>query len=509
MSSLAIPREAAQRRAARRALPAVFSLRGSDVLLTVAVLGLAAVLLAELTSSFDVDSWLELVAGRNIWQHGLPHHETLTVIAHGRLWIDQQWLSQLASYGLYRLGGLGFLGVVNVGLIVAAVGGALVGARRLGAQPKAVMAMLALGLVMIVPSRQVRTQEFAMPLFVALTYLLATDSRSPSRRVYWCLPILVLWANLHGTVTLGAMLVALRGATVAWERRARLSHSLREWRRPLALGLGGPLCLLLTPYGLHIVAYYRATMLSSTLQHTVSEWQPITSVPLTAAVFFLMAGIAVWSFGRHGARTTLWERIALLVLAAGSIDVIRNILFFGLFAMIVMPVSLGSVRAAAVAQAHHWRGAVNAALAGVAVLAALFGVAVTVLRPQSAFELHYQRLGVLSAVERATTADPSIKVFAEDRFDDWLLWRDPGLGGRLANDVRFELLTGNELDSLNRVFGVIGPGWKRAARGYRLIVLDRNFVPDAVRAFTVEPGSRVLYDVGGRVVILRSAQAAS
>ena len=81
-------------------------------------------------------------------------------------------------------------------------------------------------------------------------------------------------------------------------------------------------------------------MLGSTLRHTVTEWQPITSSPGTAAVFFLAAGIAVWSFGRHASRTTLWERLALLVLVAGSISVIRNILFFGLFALMVMPVWL-------------------------------------------------------------------------------------------------------------------------------------------------------------------------
>ena len=66
-------------------------------------------------------------------------------------------------------------------------------------------------LTVMMPSREIRTQAFAVPLFALLIYLLARDSREPSRRVFWCLPLLVLWANLHGTVTLGAMLVALHG----------------------------------------------------------------------------------------------------------------------------------------------------------------------------------------------------------------------------------------------------------------------------------------------------------
>jgi hypothetical protein len=481
------------------------------VLVAIAVVTLAAVLLANLPSAFDVDSWLALVAGRDLWQNGLPHHETLTVLAHGSAWIDQQWLSQLGSYGLFRVGGLALWGVTNVGLIVLAVTGAIVGARRLGGHPKAVMAVLPLCLFMIVPSRQVRTQEFAMPLFVALVYLLATDSRKPSRRVYWCLPILVLWANLHGTVTVGALLVALRGVTVAWERRETLTSSLRQWRRPLVLALGGPLCLLLTPYGFGILGYYRTMLLGSALRHTVTEWQPVTSSPGTAAVFFLAAAIAVWSFGRFASRTTMWERIALLVLVAGSILVIRNILFFGLFALMVMPVSLaignrtqGVVRPGA----DRWRGRINALLAFAAVATVLIALTATLGRPAATLELGYQRPAMLAAVQRATLADPSLKVLAEDRFADWLLWRDPALSGRIANDVRFELLSASQLTRLNAVFGVIGPNWKQGAQGYRVIVMDKQYVANAAQAFLHEAGSRVLYDDGVRLVILRNASAA-
>jgi hypothetical protein len=489
-------------------LPRVFARRGSDVLLAVAMLALAAVLLADLASAFNVDSWLALVAGRDLWQQGLPHHETLTVLAQGAPWVDQQWLSQLASYGLYLIGGLGLLGVASVGLIASGVAGAVAGARRLGAHPTAVMAVLPV-LFLIVPRREVRTQDFAIPLFVALMYLLAADSRSSSRRVYWCLPILALWANLHGTVTLGALLVALRGVTVAWERRRTLTHSARAWARPLALALGAPICLLLTPYGLSILGYYKTMLVGGTLRHVVTEWQPITSSPATAAAFFLAATIAVWSFGRNQARTTTWEKLALLALAAGSISVIRNVLFFGLFAVMVLPLSLGlggsgSAPTALAPPADRRRGAINALLSAVAVAAVVIAAVVMLVRPASTIELSYQRPGVLTAVERATQADPSLKVFAQDRFADWLLWRDPALGGRIANDVRYELLTTSQISGVNSVFSVIGPNWKQGARGFGLIVLDQKYAPDAAQAFLREPGSRVLYDDGERLVILRS-----
>ena len=52
------------------------------------------------------DSWLTLSAGRELVEHGLPHHEHLTVLALGRTWTDQQWGAQLLFYGAHALGGL-------------------------------------------------------------------------------------------------------------------------------------------------------------------------------------------------------------------------------------------------------------------------------------------------------------------------------------------------------------------------------------------------------------------
>src|ERR1700731_1336319 len=97
-------------RVRRESLVGLCAERGNDVLLGVGLVAVTAVLLVFLPHAFNVDSWLALVSGREVWQSGLPHHETLTVLAQGAPWIDQQWLSQLLSYGTYLVGGLGLLG---------------------------------------------------------------------------------------------------------------------------------------------------------------------------------------------------------------------------------------------------------------------------------------------------------------------------------------------------------------------------------------------------------------
>lgn len=483
--------------------------RGTDVLLGVGLVVVAVALLAFLPQSFSVDSWLALVTGREVWQSGLPHHETLTALAQGAPWRDQQWLSQLLSYGAYLAGGLGLLGLINVALMAGAVAGCAIGARRLGASATSVLLVLPLCVAIVVGSREVRTQAFALPLFAATAYLLARDSRQPSRRVYWCVPILALWANLHGTVTLGAALVALRGLTLGWDRRAQLRGSARAWVRPLILLVLGPATLLVTPYSFSIVSYYRFMLLGGTLRHAVTEWQPITSDPVIALLLFIVAGAALWVFGRYPGRTTLWERLALIALAGASIQVIRNTLFFGLAGLLVLPLALPALRASQAPPtglARLRRGQINLGLVCLALFTALAMAIATLARPDTSIESVYQRTRILTVVEHQTAADPTLMVFADVRFADWLLWRAPTLQGRIANDARFELLTAAQMRRLQSALAAVGPDWKQGFQGFRLIVLDRRYSPQAVAGLLQEPGHRVLYDDGQRIVILCAAK---
>jgi hypothetical protein len=473
----------------------------------VALAAVAGLFLVQVARAFNVDSWLALVAGRQVWQSGIPHHDTLAVITHGHPWIDQQWLSQLVMYALYRVGGLGLLGLVNVTLIVAGLAGSFAAARRLGARPRTISLLVPVCVWLMLFFTEVRTEAFAFPLFVASVYLLACDSRNSSTRVYWCLPLLVVWANLHGSASLGAGLVALRGLTLLWERRAALQGDLRTWRRPLALIVGGPLCLLLTPYGTSIVSYYHATLFNGALKGSVTEWQSVTSVAVVAVPLFVLLGVALWSFGRHRHQTTLWERAALVVLAIAAIDAVRNVPFFVLAAVIIVGLSLdGAIAARFAAPSRVWPR-VNRKLAvwTLAVLLTL-GAAATVARPAAGLEsARLQR--VMAVVKAATGADHSLRVMADQEAADWLLWRDPSLRGRVAFDVRFELLSATTIRQLQRLQLAAGPEWTQVARGYRLLVLDQPQEPLSTRAFLAEPGRRILYDDRHFVVILRTLAA--
>jgi hypothetical protein len=469
------------------------------VLIAIALVALAAALIGLLGQDIVQDTWLALLAGRDIAEHGLPHRESLTVLAHGRRWIDQQWLAQLAMYELDRAGGVVLVGFANASLVMAGLLGAILASRRLGASARSVMRVLPLVVWTIAVTASVRTQPWAYPLFSALLWLLASDSRRPSGRVWWCLPLLVLWGNVHGSASLGAGLVVLRGLTILWERRDRLRRAPRAWIRPIGLIASAPLCLLANPYGPAIVHYYRATLFNGAFRNLVTEWGPVTNSPVIAVLFFLTAGIVVWSFGRHRSQTTLWERAAMLLLAAAAIDAVRNVVWFNLATVVVLPLSIdGAVRARETRRRSHPR--LNVAIVTVTTVALVLTAQAAASRSPTGH--NYPANGV-AAVRRVITADPSLRVFADERYADWLLWRLPALRGRVAYDARFELLSGAQLTAVANFKTQTGASWKTIASGDRLLVLQQSST--ATSQLRHEPGARVLFDRDGMVVILRPA----
>src|SRR5919201_2055364 len=167
------------------------------------------------------DTWLTLVAGRDVWQHGIPTHDVLAVWTAGRTWIDQQWLAQLVFYAADRVGGLASVFVLHLVALTAALGLAMATASRRGASSGVVFLIALIALLVAPWSWQPRAQSLAEVPYVLLLALLL-DDRGPRRRVLLTLPLLVLWANLHGSVVIGvALVLAYAVLGLARERAGR------------------------------------------------------------------------------------------------------------------------------------------------------------------------------------------------------------------------------------------------------------------------------------------------
>jgi len=451
--------------------------------------------LAFLPKELVQDGWLALLAGREVAENGLPHSDTLTVWAQGREWVDQQWLAQLFFYGLHAAGGLKLVMLANALLVAGAFALAVTFARRWGAKPLAV-ALVAFAYVFIAPwSLQMRAQSLAYPLFVGLLWLLAADSRSPSRRVFLVLPLLALWANLHGSVLLGAGLVGLHAVLsvlpVAWSGRLDLSRLSRA----ACLVAGPALCVFASPYGFALVGYYRS-LFDPAIARYVVEWQQ--SVPSAAtAAFYAVAAAALVLLVRQRKVLTVFEQ-AVLVAGIGAAGLaVRNIVWFALAALALLPVLVSAALPARAEGAPRRKG-VNLALVGASVVAILAAVAVAASRPTSWYRADWPAEAVVAAVGR----HPASTVFPSTRYADWLLFEAPQLRGRVVYDIRFELLTDRELKSLYDFRRRAGRGWQDVALASDAVVLDPETSREIVSALLARPGTSVAYR-HERVVVLR------
>jgi hypothetical protein len=469
-------------------------LADEEPVLVVLLAGFAAVFLTVFPPQLLVnDSFLTLTAGREVVEHGLPSRDELTVLGAGRTWIDQQWGAQVLAYGAHRVYGHATLTLLTALLVVAAFLLAAVGARRLGAGPRAIV-LVFFPVILAAPwAWTIRAQVFALPLFTALVWLLATEARHPSRRVYFAIPILVVWANLHGSVALGALLTMLLAGIELVASRGR------SLVRSATLLVLAPLAVLATPYGpVDTARYYRLMLLDPPFADRVTEWQP-SDPDWDTLVFYVLAalalGVVVW--GRR--RLKLFDVCVLLLTFVGAVTAIRGIPWFALACMVLLPVAIGTRLEGAAAPV---RRGVNRALAAGFLAVVGAAVVLSLARNGSWYERNWPT-EALPAVE-AAAAGPA-RVFATDRHADWLLWKLPALRGRIAYDVRFELYDTSFFDELLAYKGRTG-NWKKLVDGYEVVVLDEKSGEEQTRAFLAEQGSESLYDDDVIAVVLRPEQ---
>jgi len=389
------------------------------------------------------------------------------------------------------VGGIKLALLTHAALAIGGLGAAAALARRLGGSARSATWIALPALICYYPAAVImRPQSLAYPLFVSVLWLLATDARQPSRRVFATLPLLILWANLHGSALLGAGLVALAGVlglANGFFASRRLSG------RGLALTLAPWLCLLISPYALDLPEYYDKVTLRGGFGGLVTEWAPTTLTPVTIPFYLLVLG-GIWLIGRSGGRLTKFDKLAFLATAVLGFQATRSIVWFALVALAVLPVLADDLRPAAVEPRR-----LNRLLATVVVAGALVGVAGVAAHDSSWFLRDFPPKAAAAA---ATAAGPRGTVLATSLYADWLLWTHPELKGRIAYDARFELLTRAELRRAQE-FQVRVEGWRRTARQYRVLVIDKDD-DRKLRASLVQLGLARVVRADGNVVVLRT-----
>jgi hypothetical protein len=239
----------------------------------------------------DPDTLWQVTVGQWIIDHrAVPETDVYSFTMRGQPWISTQWLAQVIYAKAYALAG--WSGPVVLAAAAAATTFALLTkflSRQLSESAALVFAAAALALS--APHLLARPHVLAMPVMLAWIggLIAAADRRgAPS---FWLLPLMVLWANLHGGFVFGLVMIApiALDAVVNAPANARRSLALRWAVFAVAALLAG--CC--TPYGWNsLLASQKILALGSALP-LIMEWRPADFGDLRPFEICLLAAIGL------------------------------------------------------------------------------------------------------------------------------------------------------------------------------------------------------------------------
>jgi hypothetical protein len=218
---------------------------------------------------------------------------------------------------------------------------------------------------------------------------------------------------------------------------------------------------------------------------------PVLAVPL----FIVIAGtflavVRAVTLARAGRvqLPALFDVLALAVLAIGAVMAVRNVTWFGLALVVLLPAIITRMRGGAPAPLRRARAN---RLAAIATLALVALIAVAILgRPTSWFTGTYPSRAI--PIMRALVArNPHAQILADVRYADWLIWEDPQtFSGRVAYDTSFELLKSTQLTAIAELGGKMRSARRLTSQFGIWMLYPRN--RSVNRALLRRPGVRVV-----------------
>ncbi len=450
------------------------------------------------------DAFYDLYAGRYILQHGIPHQNLITVASYGAAWEDQQWLAHVLSYATWAVGGYRLLAAASAVLVTAGFGLLALLMLRRRVPPIRAFAWTAAAYMVSLGSVGIRAQSFAYPCFALVLVLLLSDDRAPRLRprTWLAIPVLMLWANLHGSMLLGAGLACLYAGYRAVKASAR-----REYRAVpafLAFGVAAGGAVVCTPYGAGVIQDYARFIGNPELTHTIVEWaRPSPLDPYSWAFFALIPAVAIAVVVglRRGARPDPLLSALALVLLAVAFTAVRNQQWFAFGGSLLAADTLARGNSGRVPELRQgFRRVIAGVLAAVAVASA--GVLAVTPNQQFQSKIPGRAIDVAAAL---AARNPAERILGDPWSGTAMLWLHPATIGRVGFDARMELYSAAQLSAYFDFVFVRGHQWQRVTHGYSIIVASRAQDSGLAAALESSPGWRVVYRDRNGLVLTRQA----
>ena len=363
----------------------------------------------------DSDTYWQTAVGQWIIDHGaLPHSDTYSFTKSGDYWISSSWLAQVLFAGSYRV--FGWAGPLSLAAAAAASTFAWLTSILCRRMPPAyAIPIVFVALLVSVTHLFARPHVLALPVMFAWANGLLSASERREAPSFWLLPLLALWANLHGGFVFGLVLIGGFGLDALWNASA-------EHRKPLALrwlafGVCACAACCVTPYGWEtVVASYRILDLGELL-HVIMEWMPADFGTLSRFELCILALIGGALLG--GAKLSP-PRIALVLgLLHMALSHVRNQEVFVLLLPLVLLTPIGDQFGL---RAWNAENRSSFSLASALALIVVFGIGT--LTSASRAAVHPPAINSPVAAVDALKASHAKRVLNDAFFGGYLIWRD-------------------------------------------------------------------------------------
>jgi hypothetical protein len=297
---------------------------------------LLAIAMAMSNNFVDPDLWGHVRFGQAALSAGhVIRTDTYSYSVPGHVWLNHEWLTEAImaiSYNALGVFGLKLMKLACAGLMIIFMA---IAEGETGASELSQLAVLLASAVIIQPQFQYRPQIFTFALMAALILILARDTFSRARWTWLAIPLLALWANLHGGFIVGLGALGLYTATtsaVDW----LAGRGLRRGVRLASTTAASALATLITPYGIGTWMAVTHALGNPYTRMAITDWSPlIETIRSQSAQGFgvilrylvaiaMMAALAV-SWVRAPARDDLGLVALATVMSAAAFVAMRNV----------------------------------------------------------------------------------------------------------------------------------------------------------------------------------------
>jgi hypothetical protein len=248
----------------------------------------------------DGDFWWHLKTGEYIINtHSVPRADFFSFTNYGKAWVAHEWLSEAIFYVIYTRFGFNFL-IVVFGILTALA--FWIAYRSSESHPLIGGVATLLGVWAVLPTIGVRPRVFTLLLSsVYLAVLARFVRRSGGRGIWWLVPLMVLWVNLHGGFLIGLVLIGLTIVGLQldlWNQGSNFRANWPQLKTLIMVVVACSLAVLLNPHGIWIYKFPFEIFLSPVQQQTVNDWlspnfHQSEAVPLLLLMIFTIAALAI------------------------------------------------------------------------------------------------------------------------------------------------------------------------------------------------------------------------